>query len=123
MAYLRLQRVPFNDVPLLGAAIDKLAIAGSSLEIGEIEAVQSFLNHIEGLRVRWKDEREAYPKLAANWRSVWAAPSTTARWMNDTALLSQESAARSNRRGPGSPASWKGCSGVPIMPLNSRTRS
>jgi DNA mismatch repair protein MutS2 len=64
MSYLREHRVPFNDIPLLAQAVDKLAIAGSSLEIPEIEAIQSFLSHAEGLRVRWKDEREKFPKLA-----------------------------------------------------------
>jgi len=64
MSYLRERRVPFNDIPLLAQAVEKLAIAGSSLEISEIEAVQSFLSHAEGLRVRWKDEREKFPKLA-----------------------------------------------------------
>jgi DNA mismatch repair protein MutS2 len=64
MAYLRAQRVPFRDVTLLPAAIEKLAIEGSRLEIAEIEAVQAFLAQIEGLRVRWKDEAEAFPNLA-----------------------------------------------------------
>jgi DNA mismatch repair protein MutS2 len=64
MAYLRVQRVPFNDIPLLSQALSKLAVVGSSLEISEIEAVQSFLGQIEGLRVRWKEETEAFPKLA-----------------------------------------------------------
>ncbi|PYS04267.1 MAG: hypothetical protein DMG12_10490, partial [Acidobacteria bacterium] len=47
MSYLRERRVPFNDIPLLAQAVEKLAIAGSSLEISEIEAVQSFLSHAE----------------------------------------------------------------------------
>jgi DNA mismatch repair protein MutS2 len=64
MAYLRVQRVPFRETPLLGAAIDKLAIVGSRLEIEEIEAVQACLGHVEGLRIRWKDEAEAFPNLA-----------------------------------------------------------
>src|SRR5688572_11243895 len=64
MAYLRIQRVPFRDVPVLAAAIDKLAITGSRLEIEEIEGMQVFLSQIEGLRVRWKEEAEAYPNLA-----------------------------------------------------------
>jgi DNA mismatch repair protein MutS2 len=64
MSYLREHRVPFNDIPLLGQALEKLAIAGTTLEIPEIEAVQSFLSHVEGLRVRWKEEREKSPKLA-----------------------------------------------------------
>ncbi len=64
MAYLREQRVPFNDVALLSPALDKLTIAGSVLEIGEIEAIQSFLSQVEGLRIRWKEEREKFPKLA-----------------------------------------------------------
>ncbi len=64
MAYLRVQRVPFNDVPLLPPAMDKLAVLGSSLEIAEIEAIQTFLGQIEGLRARWREEAESYPKLA-----------------------------------------------------------
>ena len=64
MSYLREHRVPFNDIPLLGTALEKLAIAGATLEIPEIEAIQSFLSHIEGLRVRWREEREKFPKLA-----------------------------------------------------------
>jgi DNA mismatch repair protein MutS2 len=64
MQYLREHRIPFNDIALLPQAIEKLAVAGSVLEIGEIEAIQSFLAHTEGLRVRWKEEREAFPKLA-----------------------------------------------------------
>src|SRR6185295_9816695 len=54
MLYLREHRVPFNDVALLPEAIDKLSVAGAVMEIGEIEAIQSFLAHIEGVRVRWK---------------------------------------------------------------------
>jgi DNA mismatch repair protein MutS2 len=65
MSYLREYRVPFNDIPLLTEALDKLAVAGSMLEIGEIEAIQSFLSHAEGLRIRWKDEREKFPRLAS----------------------------------------------------------
>jgi DNA mismatch repair protein MutS2 len=64
MAYLREQRVPFNDVALLEPAIGKLSVAGSPLEVGEIEAIQSFLHQMEGLRMRWKDESEVFPKLA-----------------------------------------------------------
>src|SRR4030095_14735072 len=64
MSYLREYRVPFNDIPLLTEALGKLGVAGSTLEIGEIEAIQSFLSHAEGLRLRWKDEREKFPKLA-----------------------------------------------------------
>jgi DNA mismatch repair protein MutS2 len=64
MLYLREHRVPFNDIPLLGQALEKLAIAGATLEIPEIEAIQSFLSHVEGLRVRWKEEREKFPKLS-----------------------------------------------------------
>jgi DNA mismatch repair protein MutS2 len=64
MSYLRVQRVPFREVPLLASAIQKLTIAGSRLEIAEIEAVQAFLGHIEGLRIRWKEDAEAFPQLA-----------------------------------------------------------
>src|SRR5262245_54125350 len=53
MSYLREYRVPFTDIPLLTQALNKLDVAGSSLEIGEIEAIQSFLSHAEGLRIRW----------------------------------------------------------------------
>src|SRR5437773_1593382 len=64
MSYLREYRVPFNDIPLLTPALEKLGLARSTLEISEIEAVQSFLSHAEGLRMRWKDEREKFPRLA-----------------------------------------------------------
>jgi DNA mismatch repair protein MutS2 len=63
--YLREHRVPFNDIPLLAEALEKLSVAGSVLEISEIEAIQSFLSHVEGLRLRWKEEREEFPKLAS----------------------------------------------------------
>jgi DNA mismatch repair protein MutS2 len=63
-SYLREHRVPFNDIPLLGQALEKLAIEGTTLEIPEIEAIQSFLSHVEGLRFRWREERERFPKLA-----------------------------------------------------------
>ena len=63
MTYLREHRVPFNDVPLLSEALEKLTIAGSTLEIGEVEAVQSFLHQTEGLRLRWKEDREHFPRL------------------------------------------------------------
>jgi DNA mismatch repair protein MutS2 len=64
MQYLREFRVPFNEIALLPEAIDKLGVSGSVLEVTEIEAIQSFLNHTEGLRVRWKEDREKFPKLA-----------------------------------------------------------
>jgi DNA mismatch repair protein MutS2 len=64
MQYLREHRVPFNDVALLPQSLEKLAILGSVLEIAEIEAVQSFLWHAEGLRTRWREERENFPRLA-----------------------------------------------------------
>jgi DNA mismatch repair protein MutS2 len=64
MQYLREHRVPFNDITLLSQAIEKLTVAGSVLDISEIEAIQSFLAHTEGLRVRWRDDREEFPKLA-----------------------------------------------------------
>jgi DNA mismatch repair protein MutS2 len=64
MEYLRIQRVPFREVPLLTPAMEKLQVTGSRLEIEEIEAVQVFLGQLEGLRIRWKDEAEAFPSLA-----------------------------------------------------------
>src|SRR5262245_60314998 len=64
MEYLREHRVPFTDIALLPQAIDKLTVVVSVLEIPEIEAGQSFLVHTEGLRIRWKDDRESFPKLA-----------------------------------------------------------
>src|SRR5262245_59262364 len=65
MQHLREHRVPFHDIPLLPQALEKLTVAGSVLEVIEIEAIQSFLSHAEGLRVRWREEREKFPKLAA----------------------------------------------------------
>src|SRR5712671_619701 len=64
MAYLRVHRIPFNQIDFFPEAMDKLKVAGTALEIPEIEAVQSFLTHIEGLRTRWKDEGEAFPLLS-----------------------------------------------------------
>src|SRR5262245_39819370 len=58
MAYLREHRIPFNEMSLLPLGIEKLTVAGSVLEIPEIEAIQSFLTQIEGLRTRWKEDRE-----------------------------------------------------------------
>ncbi len=65
MTYLREFRVAFNDIPILPDALDKLTITGSTLEIPEIEAIQSFLSQLEGLRIRWKENREKFPRLAA----------------------------------------------------------
>src|SRR5215510_8783269 len=53
MQYLREHRVPFHDIALLPQALEKLTISGSVLDVAEIESIQSFLSHIEGLRVRW----------------------------------------------------------------------
>src|SRR5437762_1686338 len=64
MQYLREYRVPFNDIALLPQALDKLQATGAVLEVVEIEAIQSFLSHTEGLRLRWREEREKFPKLA-----------------------------------------------------------
>lgn len=63
--YLREHRVPFNDIAMLLEAFEKLSVAGSVLEIAEIEAIQSFLSQTEGLRLRWKEEREQFPRLAS----------------------------------------------------------
>jgi len=64
MAYLRVNRVPFRNIEFLAEAMEKLRVAGTALEIPEIEAVQSFLGHIEGFRGRWKDDALAFPRLA-----------------------------------------------------------
>src|SRR4249920_2547686 len=64
MAYLRVNRIPFREIQFLAEAMEKLKVAGTALEIPEIEAVQSFLSHIEGLRTHWKDEAAAYPRLS-----------------------------------------------------------
>src|SRR5688572_30306854 len=50
MAWLREHRVPFQDIPLLSEALEKLEAVGATLEIPQIEAIQSFLGLIEGLR-------------------------------------------------------------------------
>src|SRR5215471_5599933 len=72
MEYLREYRVPFNDIALLPEALDKLSVAGSVLEVPEIEAIQSFLSHVEGLRLRCHEpsEREAFPNLAQTARRL-----------------------------------------------------
>jgi DNA mismatch repair protein MutS2 len=64
MEYLRENRVPFTDIPFLIQVFEKIAVAGSALEIPEIEAIQSFLGLVEGLRLRWRADREKFPKLA-----------------------------------------------------------
>jgi dsDNA-specific endonuclease/ATPase MutS2 len=63
MSYLRVNRIPFREIQFLAEAMEKLKVAGTALEIPEIEAIQSFLIHIEGLRTRWKEEAAAYPRL------------------------------------------------------------
>src|SRR6516165_948961 len=68
--YLREHRVPFNDIALLPEALEKLSVAGAVLEVSEIEAIQSFLSHVEGLRLRWKEERESFPHLAQTARRL-----------------------------------------------------
>jgi DNA mismatch repair protein MutS2 len=65
MAYLREAGVAFQDIEVLGPALHKLTVTGSMLEIAEIEAIQSFLSQAEGLRLRWKDDREKFPRLVA----------------------------------------------------------
>jgi len=65
MLYLREHRIPFNDIALLPQAVSRLSVGGSVLELAEIGAIQSFLNHTEGLRNRWKEDREQFPRLAA----------------------------------------------------------
>src|SRR5947208_5773132 len=64
ISYLREHRVPFQDIALRGQVLEKLSVERVMLEIPEIEAIQSFLFHVEGLRTRWKEEREKFPKLA-----------------------------------------------------------
>lgn len=66
MNYLRESRVGFSHIEFLAEALHKLTVTGSTLEIPEIESIQSFLSLIEGLRVRWKDDREKFPRLAAS---------------------------------------------------------
>ncbi len=64
ISYLREHRVPFQDIALLGQVLEKLSVEGVMLEIPEIDAIQVFLAQVEGLRVRWKEDREKFPKLA-----------------------------------------------------------
>src|SRR5262245_59993185 len=64
MQYLREHRVPFPAIARLPEALEKLTVSGSVLDVPEIEAIQSFLSHTEGLRLRWREEREKFPKLA-----------------------------------------------------------
>lgn len=63
MAYLRVHRIPFREIEFLAGAMEKLLVDGTALEIPEIEAVQTFLAHIEGLRTRWKEDADAFPRL------------------------------------------------------------
>src|SRR5262245_9572568 len=54
MSCLREFRVPFQNIEMLTEALEKLNVPGAALDIPEIEAVHSFLNQAEGLRIRWK---------------------------------------------------------------------
>ncbi len=65
MEYLRDHRVSFPDLPMLPALLTKLALAGSTLEIVEIEAVGNFLALAESFRKRFKGETGDFPLLAA----------------------------------------------------------
>ena len=89
MQYLREYRVPFNDIALLPQALDKLSVAGSVLEVPEIEAIQSFLSHVEGLRVRWHERKNArsFPRLAQ-----------TAKRLPDLRELSKHLGSRHSKR-------------------------
>src|SRR5438128_11331730 len=64
ISYLREHRVPFQDIALLRQVLEKLSVEGVMLEMPEIEAIQVCLAHVEGLRVRWKEDREKVRKLA-----------------------------------------------------------
>ena len=65
MEYLRENRVPFPDVALLPAVLERLGFGGATLDLSEVEAIQDFLSEIETLRSRWKgSEAEHYPRLA-----------------------------------------------------------
>src|SRR5438552_3563397 len=70
ISYLREHRVPFQDIALLGQVLEKLSVERVMLEIPEIEAIQVFLAQVEGLRVRWKEDREKFPKLAQTGRQL-----------------------------------------------------
>src|SRR5438067_9395050 len=50
MTYLREIRISFMEIPLLPSALHKLNETGSILDVTEIEAIQSFLSQIEGIR-------------------------------------------------------------------------
>src|SRR5437763_16321432 len=47
MSYLREHRVPFNDIPLLEQALERLALVGPAHEILEIQAIQAVPFHVE----------------------------------------------------------------------------
>jgi DNA mismatch repair protein MutS2 len=64
LTYLRDGRVAFNEITLLPETFEKLIVAGSVLDLAEVSAIQAFLHQIEGLRTRWKDDREKFPLLA-----------------------------------------------------------
>ena len=66
MEYLRESLVPFPDVAMLPAVLERLSFGGATLDLSEVEAIQDFLSEIETLRSRWKgSEAEDYPRLAA----------------------------------------------------------
>ena len=63
MEYLRDNRVPFADLPLLPAVLDRLAVAGITLTIEEVEAVQDFLSDAGAFRSRWDDDAQEFSRL------------------------------------------------------------
>ena len=68
MRYLRENRVGFADIPLLGALLPRLGLAGITLEIFEVEAVRDFLGEVTEFRTRWSDDVAEYPLLAEKTR-------------------------------------------------------
>ena len=69
MEYLGENRVPFADLPLLPAVLDRLGVAGITLTIEEVEVVQDFLYEAGAFGTRWQDDAEDFPRLRKRARS------------------------------------------------------
>ena len=68
IGYLRENRVRFADIPLLSQLLPRLGLAGTTLEIPEVEAIQDFLGEVRAFRTRWTDDAVDYPLLAGKAR-------------------------------------------------------
>jgi len=68
IGYLRENRVRFANIPLLAQLLPRLGLAGTTLEIAQVEAIQEFLSEVRAFRTRWTDDARDYPLLAGKAR-------------------------------------------------------